>query len=463
MNKLYFGIIGWLVAAGAAQADNAIIPIDAINGSIAPYVDTDGYVNPIFSLGDIDFGSGLTLPLDLNFTSAIRSPSPEFGQGWECPLFEAKIYDVQQNIKKVSLLGGKYIYLINNPRTDTWRHAYSDNWKGRAKGEDDFDLTYVSGCKFSFHKGLISSMTTPDGRTILWNREGDKLVSMSESGKSPAMQLVYDNLGFAQQILLNPDNLGVAKKTYDFNSNLVYAGIDKIQCPGGRTIVLTRDRDKLLNPILSWTDTKHLPLTVSWDVKTGKIISDSQYTYQIVGGDYPRMLRKNKVTGIAESFTFDVTHGIYNLDLADGTHRRIEIIQAPGPNYKMVRLIEDTKNGKTQIVVRRAFDEQGHLVEETMGLAKGREQVKQYVYDDAGRVVSYLLNGNEMWKNIYDPATGQLKERDVPGLGVKLAFDQLPGGQVKESIEKTKGAVTATKTLEPSAWQAAVTSMQRTE
>jgi hypothetical protein len=463
MNKLRLGIIGWLVVAGAAQADNANIPIESISGSIAPYVDTNGYVNPIFSLGDIDFGSGLTLPLCLDFSSAIRTPSPEFGQGWECPLFEAKIYDVQQNVKRVDLLGGKHIYLIYNPRTATWKHAYSDNWKGTAKGEDDFDLTYVTGCAFSFHKGLISSMTTPDGRTILWNRSGDKLLSMSESGKSPAMQMVYDKFGFAQKILLNPDNLGVAKKAYDFGSSLIYAGIDKIQFPEGRTITLNRDRDKLLNPVLSWTDTRHLPMMASWDVKTGKIISDNQYTYQITGDEYPHMLRKNKVTGKAESFYFDVMHGSYDLDLADGTHRRIEIIQAPGPNYKMVRLIQDTKNGKTQIVLRRAFDEQGHLVEETMGLAKGKEQVKQYVYDDSGRAVSYLLNGNEMWKNVYDPATGQLKERDLPNLGVKLAFDQLPGGEVKESLEKAKGAVTNTKTLDPNAWQAAVTSMQRIE
>ena len=215
------------------------------------------------------------------------------------------------------------------------------------------------------------------------------------------------------------------------------------------------------------SDSLHLPMSASWDVKTGKIINDNQYAYQIVETEpdnmYPKMLRKNKVTGSVESFYFDVKHGSYDLTLADGTIRRIEIIQAPGPNYKAVRLIQDTRNGKTQIVLRHAFDERGHLVEEIMGLAKGKEQVKQYVYDDAGRVVSYLLNGNEMWKNIYDPATGQLKERDVPSLGVRLAFDQLAGGQVKESIERAKGASTTTKTLEPNAWQAAVTSMQRIE
>lgn len=101
-------------------------------------------------------------------------------------------------------------------------------------------------------------------------------------------------------------------------------------------------------------------------------------------------------------------------------------------------------------------------MQEAIGLANDKMQVKQYTYDDAGRVVSYLLNGKEMWRNAYDPVTGQLKERDLPNLGVKLAFEQLTGGEVKELIEKN-GGVTSTRTLAPNDWQAAVTSMKRLE
>ena len=465
MKKFWLGILGGMVVVSASQAENALIPIEPISGSIAPYVDENGYVNPIISLGEINFGNGLTLPLVLNFSSAVRPPSPEFGQGWECPLFEAKIFDVQQDLKEMETLGGKNRYFIYNQRTDKWKHFFTDNWSGIAHG-DDFELTYTTGCKFVFHNGLISSLTTPDGRTILWNRSGDKLVSLQETGKSPALQIVYDQLGFARQILLNPDNLGVAKNVYDFSSSLVYAGIDKIQCPGGRTVAFDRSRDKLLNPVVSWTDTLHLPVTLSWDAKTGKILSDNKYTYQIQevkpDNTWPQMYRKNNVTGAMESFYFDEQHGTTDETLPDGTARHIEIVQAPGPNYKDTRLIQDTKDGKTVTVLRRAFDDKGHLLLEAIGLPNGASQVKQYVYDDAGHVVSYLLNGKEMWKNVYDPATGDLKERDLPGLGVKLAFEQLPGGEVKESIEKAGNTVT-TKTISTSDWPATVTSMQRIE
>jgi hypothetical protein len=465
MKKFWLGIIGWMMVISALQAENALIPIEPIGGSIAPYVDKDGYVNPIISLGDINFGEGLTLPLVLNFSSAIRPPSPEFGQGWDCPLFEAKIFDVQQGQKRMETLGGKDRYLVYNQRTDSWKHFFTDDWKGEAKG-DDFELIYKTGCQFVFNKGLISSITTPDGRTILWNRSGGKLVSLQESGKSPAMQITYDKLGFAEQILLNPDNMGVAQKTYDFESSLIYAGIEKIQCPLGRKVAFDRTRDKALNPVITWTDTLHLPVTLSWDIKTGKILSDNQYTYQITelsdDKTWPKMDRKNIATGGMESFYFDVKHGTTDETLSDGTVRHIEMIQAPGPNYKATRLIQDTKNGKTQIVLRRAFDDQGHLLLEAMGLGNGKETVKQYVYDDAGRIVSYLWNGNEMWKNIYDPVTGQLKERDLPNLGVKMAFDQLPGGDVKESIQRAGSAVT-TKTLAPNDWQATVSALQKLE
>jgi hypothetical protein len=129
----------------------------------------------------------------------------------------------------------------------------------------------------------------------------------------------------------------------------------------------------------------------------------------------------------------------------------------------MTRLVQKTKNGKTQTVLRRSFDDAGHLLLEATGLSGGREMVKQYVYDGAGRIVSYLWNGKEMWKNVYDPVTGQLKERDLPNLGVKLAFNQLPGGDVKESVERAGGVVTETKTLAPAEYQKKVTLMQQIE
>jgi len=466
MKRISLAMMGIVMMITALKAGNVGIPDCALSSSIAPYVDNDGYVNPVIGLGNIAFGEGLTLPLTLNFSSTVRPPSPEFGQGWECPLFESKIYDVQKDLKQVELLGGRRIYLVYNQRTDTWKHYFSDSWKGVAKG-DDFELTYQSGVKFTFNKGLISSLIMPDGRTILWNRLGDKLVSLNESGKSPAIELTYDKLGFAHQILYNPDSLGVAKAVCHFDVDLIYAGIGKIVYPEGRTIVFTRKRDKSLNPVLSLTDTKRPPITVSWDVHTGKIISDDRYTYRIteVSDDetYPKMSRINKFTGKMESYFYNEKRGTTDITMADGTICHTEVIQSPGPTYHMTRLVQETKNGKTQTVLRRSFDDAGHLLLEATGLAGGKELVKQYAYDDTGRIVSYLWNGKEMWKNVYDPITGQLKERDLPNLGVTLAFDPLPGGEIKESIEKTGGIVTKIKTLTPSDYQKKVTLMQQIE
>jgi hypothetical protein len=466
MMRFWAGVIGWMGLISALHAENSLIPIESISGSIAPYVDKDGYVNPIISLGDVNFGGGLTLPIDLNFSSAIRSPSQEFGQGWECPLFEAKVFDTQPNMKLLETLGGKDRYFVYNQRTDSWKHFYTDDWKGVVKG-DDFELTYKTGCKFIFSKGLISSLITPDGRTIVWNRNGDKLVSLQESGKSPALQIVYDKLGFAKQILLNPNSMGVAKKVYNFDSSLIYAGIDRIECPQGRVITFDRSRDKALNPVLNWTDTLQLPITLSWSAKTGKIISDNEYTYQITelsdSNRWPKMTRTDVSTKKIESYYFDEKHGTTDQTFADGTIRHIEMIQAPGPNYKEVRLVQDTKNGKTQIVLRKAFDDQGRLLEEAIGLGNGQVQVKQYTYDSAGRIVSYAWNGKEMWKNTYDSVTGDLKEREMPELGVTMAFEQLTGGQVKETIKKGESEAAITKTLAPAEWHTTLATIQSAE
>jgi hypothetical protein len=455
----------WLALTLAVRSDVPQIPIYPINNSFTAFVDANGYVNPIINLGNIDFGKTLSLPLVLNFSSAIRSPSPAFGQGWECPLFEAKVVDVQQDQKKVELLGGKTIYLIYNQRTGVWKHFYSNHWTGQVKDED-FELSYDNAWKFLFHDGLISSMTTPGGRMILWNRSGGKLMSMNESGKPPAMQIVYDNLGFTKQILLDPDALGGAKNTYNFSSNLIYAGIDKIDCFNGRQIKFERSHDKSLNPIFNLTDTKSLGGVITWDKNTGKILSDGNYAYTITevlpDNTYPRMFRKSNLTGKTDSFYYDPRHGTTDVTLADGTIRHMEMVVAPGPNYKEIRLIQETVGGNTRDILRRAFDDQNHLILEAIGLPDGKEQIKQFSFDAAGRAASYILNGKEIWKNVYDPVSGLLKERDLSDIGVKIAFDQQPDGHIKELVEKADGSVTSSTTMDSKSWQAAVSNFEKT-
>lgn len=54
---------------------------------------------------------------------------------------------------------------------------------------------------------------------------------------------------------------------------------------------------------------------------------------------------------------------------------------------------------------------------------QGKEQSRQFVYDEKGRIVSYLLNDKVMWQDTYDPATGQITERDLPQQGAKVTFE----------------------------------------
>jgi len=133
--------------------------------------------------------------------------------------------------------------------------------------------------------------------------------------------------------------------------------------------------------------------------------------------------------------------------------RHIEMIVAPGPDYKAIRLVQETRHGQTVDVLHRSFDGQGNLVLESSTLPNGRQVVKQYTYDQANRAVSYVLNGREMWRNVYDPATGDLRERDLAAQKVKVAFERLPGGEVTEAVEKIGGGVVSRQKLDGNAWQ----------
>ena len=123
MKGFWLGTIIPVMIMTALRAADSRIPDCGLSSSIAPYVDNDGYVSPVISLGDVVFDKGLTLPLALDFSSRVRPPSPEFGQGWECPLFESKIFDVQKDLKQVELLGGRRIYLVYNlaGKSPSWK------------------------------------------------------------------------------------------------------------------------------------------------------------------------------------------------------------------------------------------------------------------------------------------------------------------------------------------------------
>ena len=445
---------------------NFDIPIYPISGSIAPYVDKDGYVDPQVNLGNVDFGNGLTLPLVLNFSSALRGPSPEFGQGWECPLFESKVFDVQHDLKRVETLGGKTLYFVYDARHDIWRHYYTDAFTGRVVA-GKFELTYKSGCKLIYDKGLITSMTMPNGRTLVWNRSGDKVVSLQETGRAPALEITYDKLGFANRLELNPDSFGKSGSTFSLEASPIYAALSKIHLSNGEIFSFAQGHDKSLNPFIVWGDPSLAVSSLTWDKKTGKIVSDGKYNYSIaeVNPDdtYPRMARTDPKSGLSESYYFDPGHGTTDQSFLDGTQRRTEMIIAPGPNYKEIRLITDAKNGKTREVLRRAFDPDGHLILEAMGLANGKEATRQFVYDQAGRVVSYIWNGKEMWKNIYDSETGRLTARFVDNIGVKLSFDYLPGGEVNQSEISSTGARESSVKLSSTAWKRSLDRMQEAE
>ena len=467
-NLLSLASVTLFIVASAVQAEK--VPVYPISGSIAPYVDKDGYVNPIIELDQIDFGGGLKLPLNLNFSSAIRPPSAEFGQGWQCPLFSSRVYDVKQNLKRIELLGGKGIVMIYDKRMAKWKHYYSNDWTGEERG-NHFDLIHNSGCRFEYVDGLISRVLTESGRKIVWKRSAGKLTSITEQGKPAALKIDYDDAGFAKTLSFGPDAFGQTEKSYTIKPSLIYAGIEKIEGSNGRNLSFSRSRDEKGNPVLIWADTKHLPMTLTWDNKLGTILADSRWNYQIEKNvatgkpdkdgkvakedsaiPWPRMHRVSKVGERKEGYYYDPRNGITEETMTDGTLRKTSWIVKPGGLYKTVRSIEETKNGKTQIVLRRAFDEKERLIRETIGLANGKLQDKQFLYDQAGRMTSMLINGDPVWINTFDLKTGKLIGRELPKEGAKLAFDHLATGRIVQKTFKKDGTQSE-QNLSETAWK----------
>ena len=425
------GIFSLLLMGVSIRAE--YIPIYRMIGSMEPYISKEGYASPYLSLKGVTLDHDKKLPIILNYSSEQRSPSPEFGENWLCPLFQSRISDYNSNIKQLITLGGKVLYFVPDKRNGGWKEYYTNNWTGVEK-TGIFEIRHANGTRFTYVKGLIGEVKAPDGRTIQWIRNGDKVVELREQGKGALLKISYEGSGLAKQLVLNPN--GADQTIYDIEPDYVTGGIKRIASQAGWEVQFSKTWDDKQNPMFAIASSDHPPLILKWDAKTGTILSDNFWNYKIASskgaGDWPPINRVSKNGKIKESYSVNGVTGVTSKLLASGiTQRTYQVATPRSETYKHVRMIEEIgKDGKKRVVMRKSYDDDGRVTSMSMTLNNGKEVTKRFVYDKAGRMVAYVFNDKVQWKDVYNEKNGLLQSRELPQLGLKsdFVYDETNGG-----------------------------------
>lgn len=172
-------------------------------------VDYQGYVFHVEKIGYLQMSSDVKLPMYLTFSSRRETVSPYVGYGWEIPLLESKIVQLDENNFRLDQPDGWFRPFWRDIKNPTLLHA--SGWEAEIHGNT---ITAWASCgmKLTFRKGRIVSMQLKDRKLdylyednqVSQIREGSTTVLKVEREPSTG-EVIGLNLGNNQRIGLECD------------------------------------------------------------------------------------------------------------------------------------------------------------------------------------------------------------------------------------------------------------------
>jgi RHS repeat-associated protein len=360
------------------------LPVDlsAPPGGLGPTSDQGAAVQWV-EMAEIDFGSGLTLPLRMSFLTSRLDDEKDFGSGyWRTPLHDSRLMPKKDGRWPVLLPCGKVMSLF--PKTDqkgVWATADGE-WTARAKGantlvsrEDGWEM------EFSARNHLIR-LRNDTGRNILWTRDASgHLLSLAEfvNGKTlpPAYSAIRNAAGRVSSLKLTT-TYGVKQWRYDYDAAARLQSIAFPDSSSVRIAYATRAEDG--QPQIAITGRDTLTTTLTWHQDSRSLLSDGVWAYTITPqpGNNPLMTRIGP-HGETEIQHDDELNHRSLFTSADGTQTiRQKIISGPakGKLQSITRVVKQavsklaTSNLKpeTQVLYTATYDTRGLLETETDAL-----------------------------------------------------------------------------------------------
>ena len=383
-------------------------------------------------IGTFDLGEGLKIPLVIGFKPT-RGGNSLLGRGWIIPLLESNVVQVDETK-----------FLLTQPDGITrqfWRKKPDDlllkgqgNWAGQIQG-NTIVLWADCGWKLVFSKGKITSITTPKNRVLNVVYGGDGMMKLLENG-SAVLQVANTANGVGMKLSFGTNQIDLEmdkRPRVEVVKGLNVVGgyeksLHRVRLSGAREAVYDFAVDKKMQPTLKIAgDTDRM---FTWDAKSGKLIKDGEWSYNIKPGDnwwdntaQGRINTKNQ----KEFWFFDKVNGREIMEGIDGT-RKVTHYFASGILRGRIRKEEKISERGSEVTYQAVYDEKGKLLRE----AKDDGVTILYKYDRKGNRIGATSNGKELWSKKYD-TDGRLVE-EVLENGSVVTYRYL--GQDGDCIEK---------------------------
>lgn len=351
-------------------------------------VDSQGYASHWISLGELNFGNDLVIPLAIHYSSQ-RSPSPSLyvGESWTFPFVESRFIARDEQTFTLMEPSGRARMFRRDEASPFLLHGQG-GWLGEIAGSQ-VTLWAPCGWKFVYEGGKLSQMTSHRGRTLKFICLDGVLSTIQENGL-PILRL--SRLG--KSLLITTRRLQVA---FTFDASMALSAVKE----GEQRPKLVRLKTDVSG---SQTDFQYqapkngrFEFTVSkpegqikrfvMDSSSRRLLADSDWIYTVkAAADSAASVtvERSRANGEKEGFSVDRAKGEKSL-LQNGVLTTTRLIKS-GPFAGSVKEIERASQGetatKTQFEYSRSSDGGLSITELRNG-----EFAREHLYNSRGNLL----------------------------------------------------------------------------
>ncbi len=238
-------------------------------------VSFQGYVFHAEPLGEVDLGNGLVLPLRVIFRSESNASSPYVGQGWDIPLLESHIVQINEREFRMVEPTGWFRLFWRDGKNPSLLHG-QNGWKAEIKGNT---ITAWADCgsKLVFNAGKITQLQL-ENRTFDYQYSGNRLSEIREGGRM-VLKVEGEGSSFGGQEIRF--ELGDRPRVQNVKGQNIVAAVDrslsKARLSNGTTKSFEFAVNHKMEPTLKVGESR----LIVWDPATRRIKQDGEWAYEI--------------------------------------------------------------------------------------------------------------------------------------------------------------------------------------
>lgn len=405
-----------------------------------PHVDDKGVFSYWESIGRIDVGGGVYLPININFKANRQSASSTIGApGFHLALTDAYVVQIDERTFRIYNPAGRYRTFRRDRKRPNILHS-GGSWKGEIRGAV-ISVSSECGDRLVYQQGGIRQMRV-NGRTFDFLRSNGRVTEIHEKGR---LVLKIESDSINGDLLF--EDLNNNRIVFEFNERPIITSIQ------GKNIILRKVRSlskietgkKIRNFDFS-VDRKLIPSLAieggnfSWNPDNGIIESDGEWHYNIdsiFGKKSHAAIKRINKSGQEEFWCYDKANGRETIKTKEGVETITEWFVSGDLKGKIRKIATDIGNERQRIIQRFAYDEKANLIRIAQSDKNGVRNTYSAVYADGGLPVRKQFFGEGELIFNYDKE-GEL---EMVNRGGQVVYQKKHDLDSRSVIEEFEGGV----------------------